>query len=106
MAAPIIPISVEENLGDLINIKPNTGGYTRHAGAIIRSAHTGGADGSEIRVDVFEVDNASLRARIKTTEAIEKITCCQERRACMKMKRQLASVQESQRQDQENFRKL
>nr|GEU55468.1 hypothetical protein [Tanacetum cinerariifolium] len=58
-------------------------------------------------------ENASLRARIKTTEAIEKITRSQERmtrsqerRARIEMERQLALVQESHRQDQENFRKL
>ncbi|GJW45575.1 putative reverse transcriptase domain-containing protein [Tanacetum coccineum] len=58
------------------------------------------------RVDTAEEENASLRARIKITEAIKKITRSQEKRARMEMERQLASVQESQRQDQENFRKL
>nr|GEW20830.1 cell division topological specificity factor homolog, chloroplastic [Tanacetum cinerariifolium] len=58
------------------------------------------------RVDITEAENASLRARIKTKKEIEKITRSQERRARMEMERQLASVQESQRQDRENFRKL
>nr|GEU44440.1 hypothetical protein [Tanacetum cinerariifolium] len=58
------------------------------------------------RVDVAEAENASLRDKIKTTKAIEKITCSQERRARMEMKRQLASVQESQQQDRENFKKF
>ncbi|GJZ24141.1 hypothetical protein Tco_0561600 [Tanacetum coccineum] len=44
--------------------------------------------------------------KIKTIEAIEMITHSQEKRARMEMERQLASVQESQRQDQESFRKL
>nr|GFD41070.1 hypothetical protein [Tanacetum cinerariifolium] len=33
------------------------------------------------RVDIAEAENASLRARIKTTEAIEKITHKRERQA-------------------------
>ncbi|GJY81838.1 hypothetical protein Tco_0494589 [Tanacetum coccineum] len=33
------------------------------------------------RADIAEAENASLRARIKTTEAIEKITCNRERQA-------------------------
>nr|GFB00118.1 hypothetical protein [Tanacetum cinerariifolium] len=60
----------------------------------------------KFRVDIVEAKNTSLRARIKTTEAIEKINRSQERRAGMEMERQLALVQESERQDRENFRKL
>ncbi|GJW22624.1 hypothetical protein Tco_0033246 [Tanacetum coccineum] len=44
-------------------------------------------------------------ALIKTTEAIEKITRNRERRARIKIEQQLAAVQESQRQDREDFRK-
>nr|GEY44181.1 hypothetical protein [Tanacetum cinerariifolium] len=58
------------------------------------------------RVDITEVENASLHARIKTMEAIEKITRNRERHVHNKMEQQLAAVQESQRQDRENFRKL
>nr|GFD09384.1 hypothetical protein [Tanacetum cinerariifolium] len=57
------------------------------------------------RVDIAEAENASLRARIKTTEAIEKITHKRERQARVEIEQQLAAVQESQRQDQENFKK-
>nr|GEU68673.1 reverse transcriptase domain-containing protein [Tanacetum cinerariifolium] len=46
------------------------------------------------------------RPWIKTIEAIDTITRRQEKRSHMELERQLASVQESQRQDQENFRKL
>ncbi|GKF61180.1 hypothetical protein Tco_0181234, partial [Tanacetum coccineum] len=42
------------------------------------------------RVDIAEADNASLRARIKTTEAIEKITRNHERQARIKIEQQLA----------------
>ncbi|GKF16820.1 hypothetical protein Tco_0061738, partial [Tanacetum coccineum] len=41
-----------------------------------------------------------------TMEATDTVTHSQERRARMEMERQLASVQESQRHDRENFRKL
>nr|GFC89378.1 hypothetical protein [Tanacetum cinerariifolium] len=56
-------------------------------------------------VDIAEAENASIRARIKTTEAIEKITHKRKRQARVKIEQQLVAVQESQRQDQ-YFRKL
>ncbi|GKB14225.1 hypothetical protein Tco_0848148, partial [Tanacetum coccineum] len=56
--------------------------------------------------DIAEVDNASLRARIKTIEAIKKITHNRERQVRIKMEQQLAAVQESLCQDREDFRKL
>nr|GFB84427.1 reverse transcriptase domain-containing protein [Tanacetum cinerariifolium] len=58
------------------------------------------------RMGMAEEENASLRGRIKTIEAIDTITRRQEKRARMELEQQLALVQESQRQDQENFRKL
>nr|GEY56385.1 hypothetical protein [Tanacetum cinerariifolium] len=106
MAAPIIPIFDEENLGDPIDIRvdiihPEPVTAVAFLAAAIEELTT-----LRFRVDITEAENASLRARIKTTEAIEKITRSQERRARMEMERQLASIQESQRQDRENFRKL
>nr|GFB33484.1 hypothetical protein [Tanacetum cinerariifolium] len=59
-----------------------------------------------LRMGMAEEENASLRGRIKTIEAIDTITRRQEKKARTELERQLASVQESQRQDQENFRKL
>nr|GEZ03542.1 reverse transcriptase domain-containing protein [Tanacetum cinerariifolium] len=61
MAAPTIPNSAKENLRD----------------ADIREELTA----LRFRVDIAEAKNASLHARIKTTETIEKITRSQERRA-------------------------
>ncbi|GJX65076.1 hypothetical protein Tco_0299419, partial [Tanacetum coccineum] len=58
------------------------------------------------RMGMAEAENASLRGNIKTMEAIETVTRSQERKALMEMERQLASVQESQRQDRENFRNI
>nr|GEX61538.1 hypothetical protein [Tanacetum cinerariifolium] len=62
--------------------------------------------GLRFRVDIVEAENASLRARIKTTEAIEKITHNRARQVCIKMEQQMAAVQESQHQDREEFGKL
>ncbi|GJU53654.1 putative reverse transcriptase domain-containing protein [Tanacetum coccineum] len=58
------------------------------------------------RMGMAKAENASLRGKIKTIEAIETVTRSQEKKARMEIERQLASVQESQRQDRENFRKL
>nr|GEV69414.1 hypothetical protein [Tanacetum cinerariifolium] len=98
MAAPTIPISREENLRDSIDIMVDII-YPEPVTVEELTA-------LRFRVDIAEAENASLRARIKTRKAIEKITCSQERRAHMEMERQLALVQESQRQDRQNFRKL
>ncbi|GKA73203.1 hypothetical protein Tco_0779419, partial [Tanacetum coccineum] len=42
-----------------------------------------------------EAKNASFRGKIRTMETIETVTHSYERRACIEMERQLASVQES-----------
>nr|GEW68706.1 hypothetical protein [Tanacetum cinerariifolium] len=124
MAAPTILVSAEENLGDPIDIRvdiihpepvaavafPAAGG----GGGAIRGIHEqllGVPIQEELTalrfwVEIVETENASLRARIKTTEAIEKITHNRERQARVKIEQQLATVQESQHQDQEDFRKL
>nr|GEY76965.1 hypothetical protein [Tanacetum cinerariifolium] len=58
------------------------------------------------RMGMVKEENASLHGSIKTMEAIDTITRRHEKRARMELKRQLTLVQESQRQDQENFKKL
>ncbi|GKB66039.1 hypothetical protein Tco_0927451 [Tanacetum coccineum] len=58
------------------------------------------------KVDIAEAENASLRARIKTIEAVEKVTRNHKRLARIGIEQQLAAVQESHRQDREDFRKL
>ncbi|GKG33943.1 hypothetical protein Tco_0434102, partial [Tanacetum coccineum] len=58
------------------------------------------------RVDIAEAENASLRTRIKTNEAVEKITHNHKRLARIGIEQQLAAVQESHHQDREDFRKL
>ncbi|GJS76912.1 hypothetical protein Tco_0726793 [Tanacetum coccineum] len=130
MAASTIPISAEENLGDPIDIQVDVihpepvAAVAFPAAAIVRTQaqhgeairgiqeHLLGVPTQEemtalrFRANIAEAENASLRARIKTTEAIEKITRNRERQARVKIEQQLAAVQESQRQDREDFRKL
>ncbi|GJV97358.1 hypothetical protein Tco_1548935 [Tanacetum coccineum] len=59
-----------------------------------------------IDIDIAEVENASLHARIKTIEAVEKVTRNHERLARIRIEQQLAAVQESHRQDREDFKKF
>ncbi|GKE26979.1 hypothetical protein Tco_1442363 [Tanacetum coccineum] len=51
------------------------------------------------RVDVDEAENASLRAMIRMMEAVKTVLRNHERQARIEIERQLASVQESYRQD-------
>ncbi|GKE68862.1 hypothetical protein Tco_1526934, partial [Tanacetum coccineum] len=62
MAASTIPVSAEENLGDPIDIREELTAL-------------------RFRADIAKAENASLRARIKTTEAIEKMTRNREKQA-------------------------
>nr|GEU29406.1 putative reverse transcriptase domain-containing protein [Tanacetum cinerariifolium] len=130
MATPVISVFAEESLGDPIDIRMDiihpepfvvvafpvaavVRTQAQHEDAIrgIQEQLLGVPIQEELaalrfRVDIAEAENASLRARIKTTEAIEKITRKRERQARVEIEQQLAAVQESQRQDRENFRKL
>ncbi|GJT03857.1 hypothetical protein Tco_0838319 [Tanacetum coccineum] len=58
------------------------------------------------RVDIVEAENASLRAMIRTMEAVKTVTRNHERFARIEIERQLDLVQESHRQDREDFEKL
>nr|GEZ85760.1 hypothetical protein [Tanacetum cinerariifolium] len=103
MDAPTLPISAEKNLVDPIEIKV----YIVHpAPADVFLAATVEMNALRFRMGMAEEENVSLCGRIKTIEAIDTITRRQEERARMKLERQSALVQKSQRQDQENFRKL
>ncbi|GJS82492.1 putative reverse transcriptase domain-containing protein [Tanacetum coccineum] len=107
MAAPTIHVSVEENLGDPIKIRVEclfTRSRPRLADICYGCPYYGGA-GTALR---FRVSNriASLRATIRTMEAIEMVTRNHKRLACIEIEHQLASVQESYRRDQEDFKKL
>ncbi|GJR82172.1 hypothetical protein Tco_0152957 [Tanacetum coccineum] len=130
MVTPTIPVFAEENLGDPIDIRmdiihpepvavvyiPATAIVRTQAqhGEAIRGIqeHLLGMPIQEeltalrFRVDIVGAENASLRAGIKNMEAIGKITRNRERQARIKIGQQLAAVQESQRQDREDFKKL
>ncbi|GJR46941.1 hypothetical protein Tco_1315044 [Tanacetum coccineum] len=104
MDVPIIPISVyssEGNFEDAIDI----GLDVDHPVPIAADAFPA-VTIATILASMAKAENASLRGKIRTIEAIETVTHSQERRTRREMERQLALVQESQRQDLENFRKL
>ncbi|GJX93096.1 hypothetical protein Tco_0347682 [Tanacetum coccineum] len=109
MAAPTIPVSFEENLGDPIDIRVDiihpdpVAAVDFPAATVVRTlaqhgeairgmqGHLLGVPIQEdltalrFRVEIAEADNASLRARIKTNEAVEKITRNYERLARIKI---------------------
>nr|GEW52124.1 hypothetical protein [Tanacetum cinerariifolium] len=116
MAAPTISVSTEENLRDQIDIRVDiihlepvaavafpaavvVRTQAKH-GEAIRGIHEqllGVPIQEELtplrfRLDIAETENASLRARIKTTKAIKKITRKREKHACIEIEQQLATV--------------
>ncbi|GJR80211.1 hypothetical protein Tco_0150996 [Tanacetum coccineum] len=129
MDAPTIPVSTEENFEDpiirvdIIHPEPFAAAAFPAATVVRTQAQHGEAiqgilehlQGVPIedemstlrfRMGMAIAENTSLRGMIKTMEAIETVTHIQEKRARMEMERQLTLVQESQRQDRENFKKL
>nr|GEX81294.1 hypothetical protein [Tanacetum cinerariifolium] len=86
MATPAISVSAEENLRDPIDIRMDIIHLEPIASVVFPAAAV---------VDLAEAENASLRARIKTTEAIENITRKRKRRARVDIEQQLVAVQES-----------
>ncbi|GJX20334.1 hypothetical protein Tco_0223011 [Tanacetum coccineum] len=128
MDVPTLPVSAERNLGDPIEIRVDivypapvdvfpavivVRTLTQHGEAIRGiQGHLQGVPINEevsalrFRMCMAEEENASLRGKIKTMEATNTITHRQEKRARMELERQLTSVHEAQRQDQENFKKL
>ncbi|GKA57727.1 hypothetical protein Tco_0756915 [Tanacetum coccineum] len=99
IATPTIPVFAEENLGDpiyirvdIIHLEPVVA-VAFPAATIVRTlaqheeairgmqGHLLGEELTTLRfkVDITEAENASLHARIKTTEAIEKVTRNHER---------------------------
>nr|GEW06079.1 hypothetical protein [Tanacetum cinerariifolium] len=96
MDAPTIPVSAEENLGDPIDIRVDIIHLEPVAAVAFPAAGVEELTAMRFRVNIADAENASLRARIKTTEAIEKITHNRERHVRNKMEQQLAAIQESQ----------
>ncbi|GKA41829.1 hypothetical protein Tco_0734489 [Tanacetum coccineum] len=87
MAASTIPVSAEENLGDPIDIWRHCEDTSQHGSLyagykhFIRVPIQEELTALRFRADIAEVENVSLRAMIKTIEAIEKITRNRERQA-------------------------
>ncbi|GKB69741.1 hypothetical protein Tco_0931153, partial [Tanacetum coccineum] len=88
MAAPTILVSVEENLGDPIDIRMDI----IHPEPVAVVAFLAAA---VMRTQAQHGEAITRHTRIKTTEAIEKITRNRERQAHIKIEQQLAVVQES-----------
>ncbi|GKA27017.1 hypothetical protein Tco_0713185 [Tanacetum coccineum] len=105
MDVPTIPVSAEENLGDPIKIRVDVV-HPALVAVVAFLATTEELTALRFRVDIIEAENVALRAKIKTIEAVEKVTRNYKRLACIGIEQQLASVQESQRRDREDFRKL
>nr|GFC36142.1 hypothetical protein [Tanacetum cinerariifolium] len=95
MATPTIYVHAEENLRDLIDIRVDIIHLEPVTVVAFPAAAVEELTALRFRVDITEAENASLRVRIKTTEAIEKITRNRERQAHIKMEQQLVVVQES-----------
>nr|GFC37087.1 hypothetical protein [Tanacetum cinerariifolium] len=109
MATPAIPVSAEENLGDPIDIRMDiihpepVAAIAFPAAAVVRTQaqHGEAIQGIQeqllglhiqeeltalrFKVDIAEAENASLRARIKTAKAIEKITGKRESRLVLRL---------------------
>nr|GEV01173.1 hypothetical protein [Tanacetum cinerariifolium] len=85
MATPTIIVSAKQNLRDPIDIKVDI----IHPEPVAAVGFPAAEELTDLRfrVDIAEAENASLRARIKNTEAIEKITRSQERMARMEIER-------------------
>ncbi|GKF16298.1 hypothetical protein Tco_0061216, partial [Tanacetum coccineum] len=125
MVAPTILVSAEENLRDPIDIRVDiihpepVAAVAFPAAAVVRTQaqhgeairgileHLQGVPIEEkmstlrFKMGMVGGENTSICGKIKTLEVIETVTRSQEKRDRMEMERQLASVQESQRQDQE-----
>nr|GEU96168.1 hypothetical protein [Tanacetum cinerariifolium] len=101
--ASTLPIFAERDLRDPIKIRVN---IVHPAPVDVFPAAIVEMIALRFRMGMAEKENASLRGKIKTMEATDTVTRRQEKRAHMKLERQLTSVQKAQRQDQENFRKL
>nr|GFD01990.1 hypothetical protein [Tanacetum cinerariifolium] len=94
MAAPTILIFVEENLGDPIDIRVDIIHPDPIPAVAFPIAVVEELTAISFRVDIAEAEIASLRAKITTTKAIEKITHNREIQVRNKTEQQLVAVQE------------
>ncbi|GKC86217.1 hypothetical protein Tco_1141934 [Tanacetum coccineum] len=109
MAAPTIPVLVdssEGNFGDTIDIGVDVIHPVTVTLVVFPAVTVEELMALRDRVDIVEAENASLRATIRTMEAVKTVTRNHKRLARIKIEHQLASVQESHHQDREDFKKL
>ncbi|GKC99366.1 hypothetical protein Tco_1169641 [Tanacetum coccineum] len=95
MAAPTIPVSADSaqgSFGDIIDIGVDIIHPKAVAAVSFPSAVVEELTALRFRVDIVEAENASLRARIRTMEAIEMVIRNHERKAQIEIERQLAVV--------------
>nr|GEV52938.1 putative reverse transcriptase domain-containing protein [Tanacetum cinerariifolium] len=83
VTAPTIPVSIEKNLRDTIEIRVDI----VHPEPIVVVAFL-----AAVMVDIAEAENALLCAKIKTMKAVEKVTRNHERLAHIRIEQQLATV--------------
>ncbi|GJW19893.1 putative reverse transcriptase domain-containing protein, partial [Tanacetum coccineum] len=93
MATPTILVFAEGNLGDPIDIRMDII-HPEPVAVVAFPAATEELMALRFRIDIAEAEIASLRARNKTTEAIEKITRNRKRQTHENMERQLSLIQE------------
>ncbi|GJT01300.1 hypothetical protein Tco_0822469 [Tanacetum coccineum] len=82
MATSNIPISAEENLGDPIDIQVDVIHPEPVAAVAFPQSHYGTQQKTIVVATLLRAENASLRTRFKTTEAIEKNTRKREDISC------------------------
>ncbi|GJW35605.1 hypothetical protein Tco_0058525 [Tanacetum coccineum] len=115
MDAPTIPVSFDSSEGNFGDTPTATDDFPTRTivvilaslGEAIRGIHEylQGVPIEEdmstlrFRMSMIEAENASLRGKIMTMEAIKTVTHSQERRTRREVEQQLASIQKSQRQD-------
>ncbi|GJR97491.1 hypothetical protein Tco_0269665 [Tanacetum coccineum] len=108
MDAPSVFISAdssEENFRDTIDI----GVDVNHPEHLLKVPIQDELRALRDRVEIAETERATLRTKIKTMGVVKTVLrnhIRDERLTRIKIERQLASVQESHRQDREDFKKL
>ncbi|GJV01359.1 hypothetical protein Tco_1334928 [Tanacetum coccineum] len=95
MDVPTIHVSVEENLRDPIDIRVDIIHSEPVAAVSFLTAAVEEMSTLRFRMGMADAENASLRGKIKTMEAIETVTYSHEKRARIEMEQQLTLVQES-----------
>ncbi|GKD94836.1 hypothetical protein Tco_1374673, partial [Tanacetum coccineum] len=112
MVAPTVSIYVdssEESFKDTIDIRVDVTHPVPVASAVFPAATIVELRALRDRIEIAEVEKATLRATIRTMGAVEtslRNRIRDERQTRIEIERQLALILESHRQDREDFKKL